>query len=108
MARGYDVETVVQEGLSGASDTTLYEVCRKEQRCIVTLDLDFSDVTRFPPHAAAGIAVLRLPKGASAMMLVALVDRLLRAVALELVHGHLWIVESTRIRVHAGIEESGP
>lgn len=108
MARGHDVETVVQEGLSGASDSALYEVCRKEQRCIVTLDLDFSDVTRFPPDAAAGIAVLRLPKGASPVMLVGLVDRLLRGAALDPVHGRLWIVESTRIRVHAGIEESGP
>jgi hypothetical protein len=28
---------------------------------LVTLDLDFADVTRFPPHLCDGIAVIRVP-----------------------------------------------
>src|SRR5260370_26797629 len=36
-----------------------------ENRCLVSLDLDFADVVRFPPHRTSGIAVLRLPHGAS-------------------------------------------
>jgi predicted nuclease of predicted toxin-antitoxin system len=48
-ARGYDVETIRNQGLQGCSDQHLYEVCCAEHRCLVTLDLDFSEVTRFPP-----------------------------------------------------------
>ena len=47
---GHDVQTVREEALRGASDWHLYEVCCAEQRCLVTLDLDFADVTRFPPE----------------------------------------------------------
>ena len=39
---GHDVHTVREEDLRGASDQTLYEICCAEQRCMVTLDLDFA------------------------------------------------------------------
>ncbi len=51
---GHDVETVDSEGLSGADDRKIYDVCGVEQRCLLTLDLDFADVLRFPPHATEG------------------------------------------------------
>ncbi|HVY91525.1 MAG TPA: DUF5615 family PIN-like protein [Bryobacteraceae bacterium] len=56
---GHDVQTVSDEKLNGAEDVRLYEVCASEDRCLITLDLDFADVVRFPPRAGAGIAVLR-------------------------------------------------
>ena len=56
---GHDVQTVRQETLSGTDDQNLYAVCCAEGRCLVTLDLDFADVTRFPPHEASGIVVIR-------------------------------------------------
>lgn len=62
---GHEVETVLDEKLSGAADTTLFEACTGDRRCLVSLDLDFADVLRFPPDYGSGIAVLRLPKGAS-------------------------------------------
>lgn len=42
----HDAETVPDEQLRGCSDQTLYEICRVENRCLVTLDLDFSNVLR--------------------------------------------------------------
>ena len=41
---GHDVETVREEELQGSTDLQIYEVCRSENRCLVTLDLDFADV----------------------------------------------------------------
>ena len=64
-AVGYDVQTVYEEGLSGATDSHLFEVCQSEGRCLVTLDLDFANVLRFPPANTAGIAVIRLPRNPS-------------------------------------------
>jgi len=68
-AAGYDIQTVRQESLQGVADWRLYEICREEQRCLVTLDLDFADVIRFPPEKTGGIAVIRLPRNPSLHML---------------------------------------
>ena len=99
-AAGHDAETVYQEGLSGASDAALFEACILEQRCIVTLDLDFADVVRFPPHISNGIAVLRTPKNSSLQVLEKLVNNLLKMMLAEQITGRLWIVEINRIRIH--------
>jgi predicted nuclease of predicted toxin-antitoxin system len=64
-AAGHDVRTVRDEGLQGSSDKNLYDVCCLEQRCLVTLDLDFADTFRFQPAHGAGIGVIRLPKNPS-------------------------------------------
>ena len=47
---GHNADSVIDEGLGGASDIALYQVCREHGLCLVTLDLDFSDVLRFPPQ----------------------------------------------------------
>uniref|UniRef100_Q01T95 DUF5615 domain-containing protein n=1 Tax=Solibacter usitatus (strain Ellin6076) TaxID=234267 RepID=Q01T95_SOLUE len=97
---GHSVETVLEEGLSGAADEAVFNACLLEDRCLVTLDLDFADVMRFPPHKAAGIAVLRLPKGASLRVLEKFVSDRLSTLVTESIEGRLWVVEAGRIRVH--------
>jgi predicted nuclease of predicted toxin-antitoxin system len=101
---GHDVETVAREKLSGASDARLLENCIAEQRCLISLDLDFADVFRFPPHNTAGIVVLRLPRVASPSLLTELVRSLLAALQSASIAGQLWVVEAGRIRVY---EEPG-
>ena len=59
---GADVATVSKQDLEGTGDDTLIEICRIEDRCLVTLDLDFSNPLRYDPARYAGIVVLRLPK----------------------------------------------
>jgi predicted nuclease of predicted toxin-antitoxin system len=46
---GHDIHTVRDENLQGSSDQHLYKICCTEQRCLITLDLDFADTVRFPP-----------------------------------------------------------
>ncbi|HMT21077.1 MAG TPA: DUF5615 family PIN-like protein, partial [Promineifilum sp.] len=46
---GHDAHTVTQEGHGGAADSVIYDLCRAEDRCLITLDLDFADVVGFPP-----------------------------------------------------------
>ncbi len=57
---GHDVQTVLDEGLQGISDQNLYEICCAEQRCLITFDLDFADVIRFPADRSSGIAIIRV------------------------------------------------
>ena len=97
---GHDVETVAQEKLIGSSDERLFEICIAERRCLISLDLDFADVLRFPPLATPGIAVLRLPRVTSLSLLTGLVRSLLAALQTESIVGRLWVVEAGRIRVY--------
>ncbi len=97
---GHDVETVPQEKLSGTSDARLFEICLAERRCLITLDLDFADVLRFPPHNTPGIAVLRLPRVTSWSLLTGLLRSLLAELRTNSIAGRLWVVEPGRIRVY--------
>ena len=100
----HDVETLVREGLAGADDDAVYDACRREQRTLVTLDLDFSNPLRFPPGPTEGIVVVRPPRNVLPMIRSTLASALpdLRSRSLK---GKLWIVESGRIRVYNPQEE---
>ncbi len=95
---GHDVATVHEQNLGGAPDTSLIEACRDEGRALVTLDLDFSNVLRFPPARYAGIAVLRVPNPIVLDVLHQHARVLLRALEQRELAGRLWIVELGRIR----------
>ncbi len=97
---GHDVHTVPQEGLSGASDAALFETRIREQRCLISLDLDFADVLRFPPKRTAGVAVLRMQHGNPGHVLRILMTLLIAGLRKEPIVGQLWIVEANRIRIH--------
>ncbi len=97
---GHDVQTVRDQGLQGSPDHALYDHCCHEQRCLVTLDLDFAEVTRFPPNQTAGIAVIRIPKNPTLPLLESLIRQFLYALNTTSVNKQLWIIEIGRIRVH--------
>jgi len=99
-AAGHGVRTVRGQELQGCSDQHLYEACCTEQRCLVTLDLDFADVTRFPPAQASGIVVIRVPRNPSLALLERLVRQFLQALNQMRIEKQLWIVEIGRIRIH--------
>ena len=56
-AAGHDVFTVALQQLCGATDQELIEKCRREDRALVSLDLDFANPLRFQPSQYPGIAV---------------------------------------------------
>jgi predicted nuclease of predicted toxin-antitoxin system len=97
---GYDVHTIRQEALQGATDQAIYEICSREDRCLVTLDLDFADVVRFPPQQTGGIVVIRVPRNPSLSLLEQLIRQFLQALGKMPVEKRLWIVEVGRIRIH--------
>jgi hypothetical protein len=96
---GHDVETAVSEGMSGSSDDELYNVCCRERRTLITLDLDFANPLRFPPEGTAGIIVLR-PPVPSLPLIRTTIGGALAHIKSGQVDGRLWIVEPGRIRVH--------
>ena len=102
-AAGFDVATVADQNLLATPEADLARKCAAEERCLVTLDKDFSDPLRYPPSQYAGIIVVRLP-GRFRLPLVE------RALALVVdaskqtdVRGRLWIAEVDRIREYLGV-----
>ncbi len=59
----YDVATVLDQKMGGSLDPNLAEICRRENRILITLDKDFSDVRNYPPKDHPGFMVLRLVLG---------------------------------------------
>ncbi|MEA1929237.1 MAG: DUF5615 family PIN-like protein [Candidatus Auribacterota bacterium] len=97
---GHDVISVIEQELQGCDDNRLYGICRDEERCLVTLDLDFADITRFNPDEGSGIVVIRLPHSSSLIILEKLVSQFLEAISEMKVKNQLWIIEINRIRIH--------
>ncbi len=97
---GHDTETVRDENLQGIPDSNLFEVCKKESRCLVTLDLDFSDIIRFPPYESAGIVILRPRKRITVNGLEILILQLFQYIETNPVENQLWVIEKDKIRIH--------
>ena len=97
---GHDVQSVLDEKIQGCLDKNLYRICCREKRCLVTLDLDFADITRFPPSSGNGIVVVRLPVNPSIDLLNKLIGQFLKTLEKTPIEKKLWIVEMNRIRIH--------
>ena len=104
LASGFDVETVVSQGLCGATDHALIDVCRSERRCLVTHDFDFSNPIHFPPKKYAGTIVLKLPKDPTVDDIVDCLRALVRSVDPNDLEGKLRIVSKTRIREYSPLD----
>jgi len=99
---GYNVSTVLAQSLEGTLDDALIEICRIEKRCLVTLDLDFSNPIHYPPARYAGIVVLRPPKNPEYKDLLACLQILGKALqSVNSMDGKLWIVSPKQIREYA-------
>jgi len=98
---GFEAETVWHESLSGADDEAIANGLRAENRILVTLDLDFSNIRAYPPDEYSGIVVLRL-KTQDKPTVLNYIRRVLTAIEKRSPVGELWIVQHDRIRFRQG------
>ncbi len=96
---GHDVTTVAGQSLSGIPDEDLAGVCKRESRCLITLDLDFADLLRFPPQQTPGIVAMRHPGRVTWAALELLTQNLVQHLKNDSPVGSLWVVEPARIRI---------
>lgn len=67
--QGHDVDTVASEGLKGSPDGDVWSAARRDERFLITQDLDFSDVRHFKPGTHSGLLLVRLREpGANALV----------------------------------------
>jgi predicted nuclease of predicted toxin-antitoxin system len=97
---GYEVSTVLEQGLTSAVDTVVINACQAEGRCLVTLDLDFSNPLQFNPENYSEIAVLRLPSRPTPQDLDDAIETLIGGLKRENIVGKLWIIQRGRIRIY--------
>jgi predicted nuclease of predicted toxin-antitoxin system len=94
----YDAFTVEEQGLNGSTDLNIAAVCRKEERIIVTLDTDFTNVRTYPPDEYSGIIVLRV-KRQSRQHIINIFTQTVPLLTSEPIKHCLWIVEEHRLRI---------
>ncbi len=105
--RGLDCATVAAEGLGGMSDATVLTAAVAEDRVLVTLDRDFTNILVYPPETTCGIAVVQPGRRSSRQFLAGLLDSFLEACGRNQIRGKLWIIEPGRIREHKTDESGG-
>ncbi len=96
--KGHDVSSIHLQGMEGANDKTVFEVCAFEDRTLVTLDLDFANPLVFDPRGTAGVAVLRFPKDVGPSDLRSAIEVLLESLSVNDISGELWVLRFGRIR----------
>ena len=57
---GHDAHHALDNLKPGCLDDKLFDYAQKEERILVTCDLDFSDIRLYPPGKHAGIVILRI------------------------------------------------
>ena len=96
--RGHDAKTVNEQQLKRTNDSVLINLCKQENRALVTLDTDFSNISEYPPIEYAGIMVLRLGSQAK-QHVINVFQQIITTIEIEPLKQHLWIVEDNAIRI---------
>ena len=97
-AQKHDVDTVVDQGLSGASDPAVLKAATSHDRILFTLDTDFLDLKAYPPNSHSGVIVFRPPRhGASSV--AKFIVSFVRSTDLEKYYRRTTVVGRTRARI---------
>ncbi len=101
---GHDVATVSEQGLNAAPDTELIDVCRREERALVTADRGFGNRLRYNPADYEGIVVIRLPPLPTLAYWKEAIEVLILGLETSEVKGKLWILRQGKIFEYRAVE----
>jgi hypothetical protein len=94
----HDVDTVLDQGLSGAADPEVLKAATTHDRILFTLDNDFLDLKKYPLESHSGVVVFRPPRQ-GALAVGEFVKAFVRSTDLKKYYRRLTVVERTRARV---------
>jgi predicted nuclease of predicted toxin-antitoxin system len=97
-ALNHDVATVADEQLLSQPDTRIGAAAKAEQRILLTLDLEFGDLRKFPPGSHPGIILFR-PQNFGPLAVNRFVEKFVRDTELQLLSGCVVVVEPARVRI---------
>lgn len=94
----HDVITVADENLLSQPDTVVGAAANGEGRMLLTLDLEFADLRKYPPGSHPGIILFR-PRSFGPLAVNRFVEDFVRDTDLVLVTGCVVVVDPGRVRV---------
>lgn len=97
-ALGHDAVSVYDQSLHGQDDATVWQAVVAEQRLLITQDVEFGDLRKYPLGSHAGILLLRL-QSPSRQRVEQVVLQIFQHEPVARWHGGLIIVSDHKIRV---------
>ena len=95
---GHDVTTAAQEGLLSRPDIEVAAAAKTEDRMLLTLDLEFGDLRKYPPGSHPGVILFR-PRSFGPLAVNLFVEDFIRVTDLNSLARCLVVVEPSRVRV---------
>lgn len=94
----HDVSTAQEEGLLSQPDPVIAEAAQREERILLTLDVEFANLRKYPPGSHPGIILFR-PRSLGPLAVNRFVEGFVQAARLEDLSRCVVIVEPSRVRV---------
>ena len=94
-----DASSVYEQKLNGSDDEKIFDVCVSEERTLVSFDLHFANIIKYPSDDTAGIIIVRTKARVSLEAIAILCQRLALIINQYDLNGKLYIVEDTKIRI---------
>jgi len=95
---GHDVLTAADESLLSRPDVEVAACAAREGRILLSLDIEFADLRKYPPGSHPGIVLFR-PAFLGPLSVNRFVERFVRSMDLSALSGCVAIVEPQGIRV---------
>lgn len=95
---GHDVTTAAEESLLGQPDTAVAAAARIGGRILLTLDVEFGDLRKYPPGSHPGIVLFR-PRSLGPVTVIEFVKQFAGGFDLSQIDGCVVVVEPLRVRV---------
>ena len=95
-----DVMTAAEQGLLSKSDKVVAATAKAEGRILLTLDVEFADLRKYPPGTHPGIILFR-PRTFGPMAVNRLVEKFIRGTDIHSLAGCVVVVEPMQIRIRS-------
>ena len=94
----HDVITAAEEGLLSKPDTLVAKAAAEEGRILLTLDVEFADLRKYPPGSHPGIVLFR-PKSFGPLSVNRFIEDFFQTPDLQDLGGCVIVVDPQKVRI---------
>jgi predicted nuclease of predicted toxin-antitoxin system len=95
---GHDILTAADKNLLSHPDTEIAQAAKEEQRMLLTLDIEFADLRKYPPGSHPGVILFR-PLSLSPLPINTFIADFVRRTDLDELAACVAIVDPVHVRV---------